>query len=106
MSFPYLFTWLCQVLVEAHRLSSCGTRALEHAGSVVMGPGLVALLVCGMFVPGPGTQTLSPTLKGGFLTSGPPGESQNDGLLSFQSKLPVKACLIPTLNGPMQMPLK
>ena len=106
MFSPYSFTWLCQVLGEAHRLSSCSTWALEHAGSVVMGPGLVALLVCGMFVPGPGTQTLSPTLKGGFLTSGPPGESQNDGLLSFQSKLLVNTCLIPTLNGPMQMLLK
>ena len=42
--FPYSFIWLCWVLVAAHRLSSCGTWALEYAGSVVMEPGLVALL--------------------------------------------------------------
>ena len=41
--FIYLFIWLHQVLVAAHRifvavrglLSSCGARAPEHVGSVV-----------------------------------------------------------------------
>ena len=104
--FPYSLIWLCQVLDLARTLPSCGTQALECAGSVVMEPGLVAPLVCGIFVPRPGNQILSPALRGGFLTTGPPEESQNDGFLSFQNKLPVNACLIPTLNGPMWMLLK
>ena len=48
----------------AHRLSSCGERALERAGLVApqyVGPYLV---------PRPGTEPASPALEGGFLTTG------------------------------------
>ena len=34
------------------------------------------LVACGILVPWPGTETLSPALKGGFLTTGPPGKPQ------------------------------
>ena len=37
--------------------------------------GFVALLECGILVPGLRIQAVSPTLEGGFLTTGPPGRS-------------------------------
>ena len=60
-------------VVVAHRLSSCGSRALEHRLSSC---GAGALLLCGMWdLPGPGLEPTSPALAGGFLTTVPPGKS-------------------------------
>ena len=56
----------------ALRLSSCGSRALEHRLSSC---GTQAHLICGMWdVPGPGIEPVSPALAGGFLTTAPPGK--------------------------------
>ena len=98
----YFFIWLCRVLVaacrifvavcgifccgmwdlllrhagfRAHGLSSCGTWALEHVGSVVAACGLSWPVECGILVPRPGIEPASPALEGGFLTTGPPGKS-------------------------------
>ena len=50
------------ILVAAHGPCSCGAQA-----------GLIALLhvECGMLVPRPGIETVSPALQGKFLTTGP-----------------------------------
>ena len=56
-----------------HRLSSCGSRALECRLSSC---GAWALLLCSMWdLPGPGLEPMSPALAGGFLTTAPPGKS-------------------------------
>ena len=81
--FIYLFTWLHQVLVAAcglfvaacGLLSSCGTQAPEHVGSVVAACGLSCPTACGILVPQPGIEPASRALEGGFLTTGPPGKS-------------------------------
>ena len=53
--FQYLNICLWQVLVLARRLSYPAA--------------------CGIFIPQLGTELTSPALKGGFLTTGPPGKS-------------------------------
>ena len=59
-------------VVAAHRLSSCGTRALECRLSSC---GAQAQLLCGMWdLPRPGLTSVSPALAGGFLTTAPPGK--------------------------------
>ena len=56
---------------------SCGTRAfwLWSAGSVVAAHGLSCPTACGILVPRPGIKPMSPTLEGGFSTTGPPRKS-------------------------------
>ena len=80
------------VVVCRFSLSSCGTEAPEHVGSVVVARGLcsfqlVASLVaalglscpaaCGILVPQSGIEPTSPALEGRFFTTGPPGRSQH-----------------------------
>ena len=61
-------------VVVALRLSSCGSRALEHRLSSC---GAWASLLHGMWdLPGPGLEPVSPALAGGFLTTLPPGKSR------------------------------
>ena len=61
--------------------SGCGARPLGIWASVVVARGLSscgsrAWLLCGMWdLPGPGIETVSPELAGGFLTTVPPGKS-------------------------------
>ena len=60
-------------VVVACRLSSCGSRALEHRLSSC---GTRAQLLRGMWdLPGPGLKPVSPALAGGFLTTAPSGKS-------------------------------
>ena len=61
-------------------LSSCGVRAPEHVGSVAAARGLSCPTACGILVPPPGIEPMSPALEGRFLPTGPPGKSQS---LSF-----------------------
>ena len=56
-------------------LSSCGTWALECAGSVVAVCTLSRPAACGILVPQPEIEPASPVSEGGFLTTGPPGKS-------------------------------
>ena len=53
---------------------SCGARALESTGSVVVVPRLSYPMACGSF-PGPETKSIFPVLAGGFLSTGPPVKS-------------------------------
>ena len=52
----------------AHRLSSCGTRAPEHAGLVAAGHGLSCSEVCGILVPDQGSDLCPLQWKHGTLT--------------------------------------
>ena len=59
-------------VIVAHRLSSCGLRALECRLSSC---GARAQLLHGMWdLPRPGLEPMSPALAGGFLTTAPPGK--------------------------------
>ena len=74
-------------LVVEHRLQVCRLQQLWHtgsgavacrlqsAGSVVVVHGLSCSTAC-RILPGPGLKPLSPALAGGFLTTVPPGKSQ------------------------------
>ena len=64
-------------------LSSCGTWAPEHVGSVVVVCGLSCPAACGILVPRPGIEPTSSALEGGVLTTGPPGKSL---FLSFEEE--------------------
>ena len=55
--------------------SSFGACVLELLDSVTAAHGLRCLEVCGILVPQPGNEPVSPTLEGRFLTSVPPGKS-------------------------------
>ena len=52
-------------------------------GSVAVAHGLSCPVACGIFVLGPGIKPMFPALAGGFLTTGPPGKSQ-ECLLNVQ----------------------
>ena len=55
---------------------ACLVWSTSGAGaSVVVIHGLGGPVACGIFVPRPGIESLSPALAGGFLPSGPPGKS-------------------------------
>ena len=61
-------------VVVAHGLSSCGSRALDRRLSC----GAQAQLLGGMWdLPGAGIKPMFPALAGGFLTTVPPGKSQD-----------------------------
>ena len=64
--------------------SSCGSRALEHRFSSCAR----ALLLHGMWdLPRPGLKPVSPALAGGFLTTAPPGKSQELQFLKKEGKI-------------------
>ena len=56
-------------------LVACGLCSLRRSGSVVATRGLSCPMACGILVRQPGLEPASPTLEGGFLTTGPPGKS-------------------------------
>ena len=58
-------------------LSSCGARAPELVGSVVVACGHSCPATCGILVPRPEIEPASPALEGGFLTTGLQGKSQS-----------------------------
>ena len=65
--------WHTGSVVVAQGLSSCGSQTLEHRFSSC---GAQAQLLHGMWdLPGPGIESMSPALAGGFLTNAPPGNS-------------------------------
>ena len=58
--------------------SRCRAQAVGSQASVVIMHGLSCPEVCVILVPGPGIEPMSPTLEGGFLTTGSPGKSQRE----------------------------
>ena len=79
-------TTLWYTLIAVRALSSYGTWAPEHAGSVA---GARAQLphCCETLVPQPGIKPECPASEGGFLTTGAPGSSHNCRFLD-STKLP------------------
>ena len=76
------FVEACGLFVAVHGLSSsCGTRASECTGSVAAARGLGCHTACGILVPQPGIEPVSPALEGRFLTTGPLGKSQRQHYL-------------------------
>ena len=65
------------LLLWCASFSSCGARALEHVGLVAP-----QHVVCGILASRPGIEPASPALEGRFLTTGPPGKSQDKDFLS------------------------
>ena len=65
-------------VVVARRLSSCGAWALEHVGSVVAAHKLSCPAACGILVPHPGIKPTSSALEGGFLTTGRQGSPMSE----------------------------
>ena len=66
--------------------SSCGAPAPEHVGSVVVVCGLSYPAACGILVPQPGMELVSPALQDQFLTTGPPGKSCKYSFLHFMTE--------------------
>ena len=63
------------VVARGFSLSSCGTWAPGCLGSVVVAYGLSCPSACGILVPQPGIELMSPALEGEFFTTGPWGKS-------------------------------
>ena len=91
--FEYLFIWLCQISCNTDWTTGCSTEwnlhcimwdlLLRNMDSLIVAPGLqsaqasvVALrelnysMACGILVPWPGIEPVSPALQSGFLTAG------------------------------------
>ena len=68
-------TW--GILVAACRIFRCSMwgLSLRHVGALVVAHGLSCPAACGILVPRPGIEPVSPALEGRFLTTGPPGKS-------------------------------
>ena len=75
------FFFLNIYLLLAELDLSCGVRAPEHVGSVVVARGLSCSVACGILVPRPGIEPTSPALAGGSLTTASPGKSLNTTFL-------------------------
>ena len=73
-----IFTWRCWVLVGADRIlaACCRIFVFWHVGSVVSVLRLSCSMACGISVLLPGIEFVSLVLQGEFLTSRPPGKSQ------------------------------
>ena len=56
--------------------------SLQHMDSLVLACGLTGSMACGILVPRPGIEPVSPALQGGFLAAAPPGKSQGHTVLS------------------------
>ena len=80
----FIYFWLHWVLVAVHVLFVAACRLLsrydagvtDRVGSVVAAHGLSCTAACGILVPRPGIEPVSPALEGGFFTTAPPGKSQ------------------------------
>ena len=78
--FKYLFIYLAALGLSCSMGDlRCGMWGLSlwYAGfSLVAAHRLSCPVACGILVPWPGIEPMSPALEGGFLTTGPPGKSQ------------------------------
>ena len=77
--------WLFYLYLFVYKYLFWGVLCLSpHCSaqvSLVVVCGLTCPTACGILVPQPGIEPMSPALEGGFLTTGPPGKSQNNVLL-------------------------
>ena len=61
---------VCVCVCEGQSCSRCGAQASESTDSLVAVCGHGTSEACGILVPRPGIEPVSPALEGGFLTSG------------------------------------
>ena len=85
--FLNIYFWLPRVTVAACRIFPHGIRALELGLSSCP-------TVCGILVPQPGMEPVSPALAGGFLATGPPGEVSNAVFFLFILQVTVVAYVV------------
>ena len=65
---------MAETLQASHwRGFSCTAPVLGLAGPVILVRGLSYPVPCGILVPGPGIEPVSPALEGRFSSTGPPG---------------------------------
>ena len=69
-----IFLWLCLDLAAAGELFIVVWGLLSSLG-------LSCPSACGILIPQPGIEPVSPALEGGFLTTGPSGKSWPMGLI-------------------------
>ena len=69
---------------------------MQGAGSAAVAPGLSFPMACGILVPQPGIEPASPTLEGGFLTTGPTGKSLIVSLAMPFFPVSVQSCWPPS----------
>ena len=85
--------------VASHRsgFSCCRAWALDCEGSVLV---VSVVVVCGILVPGPGIELVTPALAGGFLTTGPSGKSLEAFIyISCHSFVPIFLLLMRLMVG-------
>ena len=70
----FLLQWL---LLWSTGARACGPQQLWPMDSVTVGHGLSFPVACGILVPRPGIETVSPALAVQYLTTGPPEKSLN-----------------------------
>ena len=63
-------------LIAVHGLSSCRAQAQypQHMGTIVMVYRFSCPTTCGILIPRPRIEPMSPAMEGGFLTTGPAGK--------------------------------
>ena len=74
-------------LVVAHGFQGAWALSLRHVSSVVVACGLSCPEACGILVPLPGIEPMSPALEGGFFTTGPPGKSPYGAKFKYRHTL-------------------
>ena len=76
------FSWWGARALGHTSFSSCSSQAALELSSVVVVYRLSCPLACGILVPWPGIEPVSPAMAGRFLSTGPPGKSP--GLITFK----------------------
>ena len=79
----FLSRWLlcCGAWALGARASVLAADRLWSVGSVIVACRLSCFLSCGVLVPQPGIELMSPALQGRLLTTGPPGKSHKDSFI-------------------------
>ena len=96
--------------------SCCELQVLGHTGTVLVVHGLSCPTACGILLPAPGIEPMSPALSGGFLTTQPPGKSHPLIFLRRKSRMqkwcslsracsPVHSAMPTTFLQPCEMSL-
>ena len=67
---------ICSFFKKKNYSFGCVQSLLQHAESLLCHVGSLVVL-CGILIPCPRIQPVSPAWQGKFLTTGPPGKSQN-----------------------------
>ena len=75
LSILHMVVYICQCYLLTSQQWCAGSLQWHLGFSLVVAHRLSCPKACGILVPRPGIQPKFPALKGGFLTTGPPGKS-------------------------------